>query len=66
MKLADEAVEKISEVLIHLGEAAIIAGSGSLFVKSVPWYVGIIGICAGAGFVVYGVFLIHNLKSRSD
>jgi hypothetical protein len=26
MKLADEAVEKISEVLIHLGEAAIIAG----------------------------------------
>lgn len=39
MKLADEAVEKIAEVLIQLGEAATIGGAGSLFVKAVPWYV---------------------------
>jgi len=66
IKLADEAVEKIAEVAVHLGEAAIIAGVGSLFVKIVPWYVGVLGILLGIGFITYGVFLIHQLKSRSE
>ena len=56
MKLANEAVEKIAEVVVHLGEASIIGGGGSLVVSDVPWYVGLIGILLGLGFIAYGVF----------
>jgi len=62
MRLADEAVEKIAEVTVHLGEAATIGGAGSLFVKAVPWYVSTIGILLGFGLIAQGVFLIHKLK----
>jgi hypothetical protein len=66
MKLADEAVEKIAEVLVHLGEAAIIGGVGLIVIESGKWYWGVGGIFIGVGLIVYGVFLIHNLKSRSN
>jgi hypothetical protein len=66
MKLADDAVEKIAEVLIHLGEASILAGTGSLFIKQVRWYIGVLGIFLGVGLISYGVYLIHTIKSRSD
>jgi len=66
MKLADEAVEKIAEVLIQLGEASILAGVGSFFVKNVQWYFGFAGIFLGAGLIIYGVYLIHKTKSRSN
>lgn len=61
MKLADEAIEKIAEVLVHLGEAAIIGGVGLIVLESRKWYWGVGGIFIGVGLVVYGVFLIHNL-----
>jgi hypothetical protein len=66
MKLADEAVEKIAEVVVHLGEASIIAGGGSFFVKDVAWYFGVGGVVLGLGLIAYGVFLIDSLKSRRN
>jgi hypothetical protein len=66
MKLADEAVEKIAEVLIHLGEASILAGVGSFFIGNIKWYFGFAGIFLGAGLIIYGIYLINKIKSRSD
>jgi len=66
MKLAAAAIEKIAEVLVHLGEAAVIDGVGLIVIESRKWYWGVGGIFIGVGLVVYGVFLIHNLKSRSN
>jgi hypothetical protein len=66
MKLADEAVEKIAEVVVHLGEAAIIAGAGSFFVQGVRWYFGVGGIFLGIGLIAYGIYLINKIKTRSN
>ncbi len=66
MKLADEAVEKVAEVVVHLGEASILGGAGSFFVQGVRWYFGIGGIILGLGFIAYGIYLIHRIKSRRN
>lgn len=66
MKLAGEAVEKVAEVLIHLGEASIIGGVGFVAIDSSKWYIGVGGVFVGAGFIIYGISLIHKLKNRNE
>jgi len=42
----------------------MIAGVGSFFVEGVRWYFSFAGIFLGAGLIIYGIFLIHTIKSR--
>jgi hypothetical protein len=46
-------VEKLSEVLIHLGEASIIGGGATLFVEGlIRWTATLVGVSGGIFIVL--------------
>jgi hypothetical protein len=62
MKLADEAVEKIAEVAVHLGEAAIIAGVGPFLLKLCHGMLALLASLLEQVLLPMESFLFTNLK----
>jgi len=59
-KLKAATVEKFCDFLIHLGEASIIGGGATLFVKGfVSWGETLAGVSGGIFLVLWGLY-IHN------
>jgi len=52
-------LEKISEILIDLGKAAILAGFASFFLKPVNWLYAISGISLGILLIAGGLFTAY-------
>lgn len=54
-------VEKLSEVLIHLGEASIIGGGATLFVEGIiRWTATLFGVSGGIFIVLWGLYIYNN------
>jgi hypothetical protein len=54
-------VEKLSEVLIHLGEASIIGGGATLFVEGlIRWTATLAGVSGGIFMVLWGLYIYDN------
>ncbi len=54
-------VEKLSEVLIHLGEASIIGGGATLFVEGlIRWAATLVGVSGGIFMVLWGLYIYNN------
>jgi hypothetical protein len=62
MKLNNESKDKLSDVFIHLGEAAIIANAASLFIEGVKWYSAVGGIILGSILIWVGIVIANRIK----
>jgi len=60
-KLKASTIEKFCDVLIHLGEASIIGGGATLFVKGlVSWGESIAGIAGGTFLLLWGLYIYNK------
>jgi energy-converting hydrogenase Eha subunit G len=59
-------LEKISDILIELGKALMIAGFASLFLEPVKWLYAIGGIALGLILIGVGLFLTYHAETLGD
>jgi len=60
-------VEKLSEVLVHLGEASIIGGGATLFLEGlVRWGASLAGISGGIFLVLWGLYIFDNSNKLGE
>jgi hypothetical protein len=60
-KLKASTVEKFCDVFIHLGEASIIGGGATLFVKGlVSWAETLAGVGGGIFIVLWGLYIYNK------
>jgi hypothetical protein len=63
-KLRVSTIEKFGEVLVHLGEAAIIGGGATLFLQGlISWGLSLAGIGGGFFLVLLGLY-IHDIADK--
>jgi hypothetical protein len=67
MKIHLETIKEFGNVLIHLGEAAVIGGAASFFVKDVSFWVALTAIVGGVILIFTGLYFVNNsyLKEKT-
>jgi hypothetical protein len=65
MKLTKQALEKLADAFIRLGEAAVIGNVAGIFLGGIPRSVAFIGGLIGLVLIVSGIY-IHNLVSKKN
>ncbi|MBS4029025.1 MAG: hypothetical protein KGZ58_10355 [Ignavibacteriales bacterium] len=65
MKLTNQALEKLADVCIRLGEASLIGNVAGLFLGGIPRGVAFTGGLIGIALILSGIY-IHNLVSKKD
>jgi hypothetical protein len=66
MKLNNESKDKLSDVFIHLGEAAIIASAGSFFLGDIKWYFAIGGVIFGSVLILNGIIIANSIRKENS
>jgi hypothetical protein len=67
VKFKAATVKKLSEVLVHLGEASIIGGGATLFLDGlVRWGASLAGISGGIFLVLWGLYIYDNAEKLGE
>lgn len=66
MKLHNEVVEKIGELVIDLGKTAMIAGMASLFFERFRFITSIGALIVGLLLIFWGLYSFHVLARRQE
>lgn len=64
MKLHNEVVEKIGELVIDLGKTAMIAGMAALFFERFRFITSIGAVVVGLLLIFWGLYSFHVLARR--
>jgi hypothetical protein len=66
VKLKKATTEKLGDVFIRLGEAAIIGAAASLFVDGFPLSTSVYGIGVGCVFIGFGLYLYNQVVEKGE
>lgn len=64
MRLNVEAIEKLGDTSVHLGEASLIGGVAAILVPEVPLETSVLGIAFVSFLILFGVLIINQIRDK--